>query len=123
MKILVVDDSAIQRKMMVRVLNMNGFDHVIEAADGMAAVKILDEETSLLITDWQMPKMDGLHLVQFVRNIPNFSHMPILMATTEGEREEVLSALNAGVNDYLIKPFTQESFLTKVKMLLEVSGA
>jgi len=113
MKILVVDDSATMRRIIVNHLKMAGYEDVAEAANGVEALSRMSG-VGLLLTDWNMPVMDGLSLVKEVRQNPNFEDVPIIMITTEGAKAEVLEALRIGVNDYIIKPFSKQLILEKI---------
>ncbi len=117
MKILVVDDSAIMRRLIAKQLNAHGYDDIVEAGDGAEAISKL-EGIDLILTDWNMPVMNGLEFVKAVRAIPAMGNVPIMMITTEGARDEVIEALKSGVNEYLVKPFTSPDLLDKVKKLI-----
>ncbi len=118
MKILVVDDSTTMRRIISNSLRAVGFDDIIEAGDGQQALEIIDG-VQMVLTDWNMPNMDGLTLVKTLRAAPNTARVPIIMITSEGARDEVMEALAAGVNDYIVKPFTKEVLAEKVKMTLQ----
>lgn len=110
---LVVDDSGVMRKVIVRSLNAVGFTDIVEAADGAEAFRMLQETTvSLVLTDWNMPNKSGIELTRDIR--ATGSTVPIFMITTEGERSRVVEAIQAGVNDYLLKPFTPEQVREKL---------
>lgn len=112
-KVLVVDDSGVMRKIVIRSLNAVGFDDVVEASDGVEALRIFQETPiSLVLTDWNMPNKSGIELTRDIR--ATGSTVPIFMITTEGERSRVLEAIQAGVNDYLLKPFTPEQVREKL---------
>jgi two-component system, chemotaxis family, chemotaxis protein CheY len=117
MKILVVDDSATMRRIIINHLKMAGFEDVAEAANGVEALGRMSG-IELLLTDWNMPVMDGLSLVKEVRKDPNFSTVPIIMITTEGAKAEVLEALRNGVNDYIVKPFSKQIILEKIESVM-----
>jgi two-component system chemotaxis response regulator CheY len=121
-KVLVVDDSSTMRKIIKNVLIELGIDteHITEAADGVDALgKVKTNNFDLILTDWNMPKMNGLLLVQNVRQLPKSEHTPIVMITTEGCKEEVIAALKSGVNNYIVKPFNAEVLRTKLVPMLE----
>ncbi len=112
MKVLVVDDSVIMRRIISNNLKMAGFTQIVEAGNGAEGLKNL-EGIDLILTDWNMPVMDGLAFVKEVRK--NGSKTPIVMITTEGTKTEVMEALKSGVNNYIVKPFTPETFVEKIK--------
>jgi two-component system chemotaxis response regulator CheY len=120
-KILVVDDSSTMRKIIKSVLIDLGIaaEFITEAADGLDALgKVKSNSFDLILTDWNMPKMNGLTLVQNVRKLPKSVHTPIIMITTEGCREEVVAALKSGVNNYIVKPFNAEVLKSKLAPIL-----
>jgi two-component system chemotaxis response regulator CheY len=118
MKVLLVDDSGVMRKIIARGLNSLWVDEVVEAADGVDALaKFGDGEGfDLIVTDWNMPNMNGLELIQKIRG--DGHKLPIMMITTEAEKSQVLLAIQAGVNDYLVKPFDQEMLQMKLGRVL-----
>lgn len=118
MKVLLVDDSGVMRKIIARNLNSLWIDDVVEAADGVEALEAFGdgEGIDLVVTDWNMPNMNGLDLVKTIRK--NGHKVPIMMVTTESEREQVLAAIQAGVNDYLVKPFDQDMLTMKLERVL-----
>lgn len=118
MKVLVVDDSGVMRKIIARGLHSLWIDEVVEAADGAEALAAFGDGSGidLVLTDWNMPNMSGLELVTAIRGTG--SQVPIMMITTETEKSQVLKAIQAGVNDYLVKPFDQEMLQTKLERVL-----
>jgi len=118
MRILVVDDSTTMRRIIANSLKAVGFEDIVEAGDGQQALETLDG-VDILLTDWNMPNMDGLTLVKTVRANPALAGMPIIMVTSEGARDEVMEALAAGVNDYIVKPFTKDILAEKVRGMLK----
>ncbi len=118
MKVLLVDDSGVMRKIIARGLNSLWIDQVVEAADGVEALAAFGdgEGFDLVLTDWNMPNMNGLELVQAIRGAGH--RLPIMMVTTETEKTQVLKAIQAGVNDYLVKPFDQEMLQLKLERVL-----
>ena len=118
MKVLLVDDSGVMRKIISRSLNSLWIDEVIEAADGVEALEVFKdgEGFDLVLTDWNMPRMNGLELVQAIRAAGH--KLPIMMVTTETEKEQVVKAIQAGVNDYLVKPFDQDMLTMKLERVL-----
>jgi two-component system chemotaxis response regulator CheY len=104
-KFLVVDDSLTMRRIVINTLKTIGYEDVIEASQGKEALaKLLMEGCDFLITDWNMPEMNGLDLVKAVRAHPQFECLPILMVTTRGNKEDVIEAMKARVNNYIVKP-------------------
>ncbi|BAI81805.1 two-component system, chemotaxis family, response regulator CheY (plasmid) [Deferribacter desulfuricans SSM1] len=117
--ILTVDDSSTMRRIIKNILNKLGFTNILEASNGAEALNILKEkQLDLIITDWNMPEMDGLSFVQAVRSNKKYNVIPILMVTTEAAKEDILIALKNGVNNYIVKPFTPETLKEKVFKLL-----
>ena len=108
MKLLVVDDSSTMRRIIKNTLIRLNYKDVLEGEDGVEGWDVLDKnpDVDMLITDWNMPNMNGLELVKKVRADERFTDMPIIMVTTEGGKAEVITALKAGVNNYIVKPFT-----------------
>ena len=120
MKVLVVDDSSTMRRIIKNTLSRLGYTDLLEAEDGEAAWEILEpsDDIGILVTDWNMPVMNGLELVQKVRAEPKYADMPIIMVTTEGGKSEVIIALKAGVNNYIVKPFTPVVLKEKLEAVL-----
>lgn len=123
MKVLVVDDSSTMRRIINNTLIRLGYEDILEGEDGLQGWNVLEAnpDISMLITDWNMPEMDGLTLVKKVRSDPRFSDLPIIMITTEGGKVEVISALKAGVNNYIVKPFTPQVLKEKLSAVLGIS--
>jgi two-component system, chemotaxis family, chemotaxis protein CheY len=124
MRAIVIDDSRAIRVILGKMLRDIGFD-VSEAPDGQAALDVLraSEVFDLALVDWNMPGMDGLQLVQATRADPRFDRMRIMMVTTENEVERIVRALEAGANEYLMKPFTSEAVTEKLALLGLVEAA
>ncbi len=120
MKLLVVDDSSTMRRIIKNTLARLGYKDILEAEHGVEAWEILDAQADIkvLVTDWNMPEMNGLELVQKVRADGRFSDIPIIMVTTEGGKAEVITALRAGVNNYIVKPFTPQVLKEKLEAVL-----
>lgn len=118
-RILVVDDSSTMRRIISKALIELGVnaDQITQAVDGLDALGKMKtaNKFDLILTDWNMPKMDGLSLVNNLRLIPKSKKTPIVMITTEGSKKEVIEALKSGVNNYLVKPFTLDTL--KIKLL------
>ncbi|WP_163328267.1 response regulator [Desulfurobacterium thermolithotrophum] len=118
--ILVVDDMAAMRKILKTLLAQLGYKNVDEAEDGKQALEILKKNPTkygLVITDWNMPNMTGIELVQEIRKDPELKNLPILMVTAEAKKENVLMAIKAGVNNYIVKPFTAETLKEKMEKI------
>ncbi|MDD5160413.1 MAG: chemotaxis response regulator CheY [Sulfuricurvum sp.] len=124
MKLLVVDDSSTMRRIIKNTLSRLGYEDVLEGEDGLQGWTVLNEnpEIGMLITDWNMPEMNGLELVKKVRGDTRFSDLPIIMVTTEGGKAEVITALKAGVNNYIVKPFTPQVLKEKLAAVLGTEG-
>ncbi len=120
MKILVVDDSSTMRRIIKNTLGRLGHKDLLEAEDGVVAWDVMSKNSDIdiLITDWNMPEMNGLQLVQKVRAEEKYVDLPIIMVTTEGGKTEVITALKAGVNNYIVKPFTPQILQEKLKDVL-----
>ena len=115
MKILVVDDSAVMRKIVIKALGEGGYTDVVEATNGQEALS-RSTDVDIVFTDWNMPVMDGL---TFVKEFRKNSQKPIVMVTTEGGQKEVLEAMKSGVNDYIVKPFKPNVLLAKGENLMK----
>ena len=115
MKILLVDDSRTMRNIWKKVINQMGEVEALEAGDGVEALKELAESgpVDLMLVDWNMPNMDGLTLVTKVRE--NDKSTPIIMVTTEAEKPRIIQAIKAGANNYVVKPFTPDTLLSKIE--------
>ncbi|MFQ5607155.1 MAG: response regulator [Candidatus Zixiibacteriota bacterium] len=119
-KIMAVDKSPTMRRIIVNTLNRAGYQHVIEAGDGKEALaKMETENIDFIITDWDMPEMDGLTFVTHLRESDAYSRTPVLMVTTRSAREDIVMALKAGVNNYIVKPFTPDTLKEKIDQALE----
>ena len=120
MKIMVVDDFSTMRRIVKNVLKQLGFDNIEEAEDGAQAYnKLKAGGFGFMVSDWNMPNMDGLELLKAVRKDPELKGLPILMVTAEAEKEKVITAIQAGVNNYIVKPFTAETFKEKMDRIFE----
>lgn len=122
MKLLVVDDSSTMRRIIKNTLARLGHTDVLEGADGVEGWDVLNANTDvdMLITDWNMPEMNGLELVIKVRADERFVDLPIIMVTTEGGKAEVITALKAGVNNYIVKPFTPQVLKEKLGAVMGI---
>lgn len=123
MKLLVVDDSSTMRRIIKNTLQRLGYEDIYEAENGVEAWDILDKNSDMgvLITDWNMPEMNGLELVKKTRSDARFVDIPIIMITTEGGKVEVITAIKAGVNNYIVKPFTPQVLKEKLEVVLGVN--
>ncbi len=113
MKVLIVDDSVVMRKIVTKALMEAGHTDLVEAADGKEALSKAGD-VDVVLTDWNMPVMDGL---TFVKEFRKGSQVPVVVITTEGGKKEVLEAMKAGVNDYIVKPFTPSVLISKLESL------
>ncbi|MCY2984568.1 MAG: response regulator [Planctomycetota bacterium] len=119
MKVLVADDSGIMRKIIIRSLNSVGVTDIVEAANGQEAIdKYKETPVDLILTDWNMPEKSGLDVVVEIR--ATGSQVPIIMVTTEAQKGQVISAIQAGVNDYLTKPFEADDLRAKLDKFVTV---
>jgi two-component system chemotaxis response regulator CheY len=119
MRVLAVDDSATMRRIIKNQLKQSGVDEVDEAENGREALALLGRrQYDLLITDWNMPEMCGLDLVLEVRRTEPIKALPILMITTVSAKEDIVNALKAGVNNYMVKPFDAATLQAKVTQLV-----
>ena len=118
-KILVVDDSSTMRRIIKNTLDKLGYKNTVEAENGIDALgKLKENMVQLILTDWNMPEMDGLTFAKSVRGSDTFKSIPIVMITTEAAKKEVVEALKQGVSDYIVKPFTSEALKEKVERFL-----
>lgn len=120
LKFLVVDDSVTMRRIVANSLKSIGYDSFAEAGDGREAITKLDSDGSInfVITDWNMPEVTGLELVKAIRTHEKISNIPILMVTTRGLKEDIIEALQAKVNNYIVKPFTPQVLKEKIDQIL-----
>ena len=119
MRFLVVDDFSTMRRIVKNLLNDLGYANVAEADDGNTALPMLQTGGfDFLVTDWNMPGMPGLDLLKAVRADPKLAKMPVLMLTAEAKREQIIEAAQAGVNGYVIKPFTAITLKEKIDKIL-----
>jgi two-component system, chemotaxis family, chemotaxis protein CheY len=123
MKFLVVDDSATMRRIVVNSLQRIGFTNTVEAADGQEALARFDASIQFVITDWNMPNMSGTDFTRALRSRPDGAHVPVLMVTARSVKEDILTAMEAGVNNYIVKPFTPQVLKEKIDALLPAAAA
>ena len=120
MKILIVDDFSTMRRIVKNLLRDLGFNNTAEADDGQTALPMLKTGSyDFLVTDWNMPGMDGLTLLKEVRADEDLCDMPVLMVTAEAKREQIVVAAEAGVNGYVVKPFTAITLKEKINKIFE----
>ncbi|MCX6834700.1 MAG: response regulator [candidate division Zixibacteria bacterium] len=119
MKILAVDDSPTMRRIIINTLKRAGFNNVIEASDGKDALaKMKIERPNFIITDWNMPEMDGMTFVTTIRATEEYKELPVLMVTTRSVQEDIVAAMKAGVNNYIVKPFTPDTLKAKIDQMV-----
>lgn len=120
MKILIVDDFSTMRRIIKNLLRDLGFVNTHEADDGSTALPMLKSGGyDFLVTDWNMPGMTGIELLRAVRADPNLVSLPVLMVTAESKREQIVEAAQAGVNGYVVKPFTAATLEEKINKIFE----
>lgn len=119
-KILIVDDFATMRRILKNILKQLGFNNITEADDGTTALEELAKNSfDLIISDWNMPKMTGIELLKKVRSDPASKDIPFLMVTAEAQKQNVIEAVQAGVSNYVVKPFTAESISEKLEKIID----
>ena len=124
MRILIVDDSSTMRRIIINTLNKIGYSDYVEASNGREAVdKLAAGSIGLVITDWNMPEMSGLELVKAVRANDQTRHIPLLMVTTNAAQEHMTEAIEAGVTNYVSKPFTPDTIREKIQLALKAARA
>jgi two-component system chemotaxis response regulator CheY len=120
MRILIVDDFSTMRRIVKNLLNDLGFSNTAEAEDGNAALAALRaSKFDFVVTDWNMPGMTGIELLKEIRADASLAKMPVLMVTAEAKREQIIEAAQAGVNGYIIKPFTAATLQEKLTKIFE----
>jgi two-component system chemotaxis response regulator CheY len=123
MKFLIIDDSATMRRIVVNSLQRIGVTDVVEAGDGREALNKFDSSIGFIITDWNMPNMAGVDFARAIRARDDGKTVPILMMTTRSLREDIITALESGVNNYVVKPFTPQVLKEKIDALLTAGAA
>ncbi len=120
LRFLVVDDSVTMRRIVINSLKNLGHQNFIEASDGRDALEKLavDSSVNFVITDWNMPNVSGLELTKAIRSDEKLNSLPILMVTTRGVKDDIIEALNARVNNYVVKPFTPQILKEKIEQIL-----
>ena len=123
-RFLVVDDFSTMRRIIKNFLTDLGYTNITEADDGKTALPVLKSGViDFLITDWNMPGMPGLELLKEVRNDPVTKKIPVLLVTAEAKREQIVEAAQAGVNGYVVKPFTAQTLKEKIDKILASQAA
>ena len=118
-----VDDSPTMRRIVINALKTFGHNDIVEAEDGQDALnKLLAESFEFVITDWNMPNMTGLELTKAIRSTDSLKNLPILMVTTRGLKQDIIEALQAKVNNYVVKPFTPQVLKEKLDAVLKAVG-
>ncbi|KAF0802810.1 Response regulator CheY [Alcanivorax xiamenensis] len=124
MSILVVDDFPTMRRIIRSLLKELGFGNVDEAEDGQEALtKLRGGGFQFVVSDWNMPNLDGLEMLKRIRADGNLSHLPVLMVTAEAKKENIIAAAQAGANGYIVKPFTAVTLEEKLNKIFEKLGA
>ena len=120
MKVLIVDDFSTMRRIIKNLLRDLGFTNTYEADDGSTALPMLKNgDFEFVVTDWNMPIMQGIDLLKEIRQDPSLKHLPVLMVTAEAKREQIIEAAQAGVNGYIVKPFTAVTLKEKLDKVFE----
>lgn len=123
MKILVVDDFSTMRRIIKNLLKDLGFSNIQEADDGSTALPMLQQgDFDFVVTDWNMPGMQGIDLLRAIRADDKLKHLPVLMVTAEAKKEQIVAAAQAGVNGYVVKPFTAATLKEKLDKIFERLG-
>lgn len=123
--VLVVDDSPQIRRILVKILKDEGCQRILQANDGRMALAMLQDSIStppqvdLILLDWNMPKMTGVEFLTKIRKDPAFKKTPVVMITAEAQTENVVAAVKAGVNSYVIKPFNPDQIIAKLNQVIE----
>lgn len=119
MRILVVDDSSTMRRIIINTLSKLGYSSILEASNGREGVERLSANpVDLVITDWNMPEMSGIEFIRAIRATDGLKALPVLMVTTNAAKDDIVEALKAGVNNYVVKPFTPDTIKEKIEAVL-----
>jgi two-component system chemotaxis response regulator CheY len=121
-KFLIVDDFSTMRRIVRNLLKELGYTNADEAEDGVVALQKLESmatEFNFVVSDWNMPNMDGLTLLQKIRSSPQLKHLPVLMVTAEAKKENIIAAAQAGASGYVVKPFTAATLAEKLEKIFE----
>ena len=118
LKVLVVDDMSTMRRILKNVLKQIGFSDLVEAENGQDALtKLKAGDIGLIVSDWNMPVMQGIELLRAVRADAELKHLPFLMVTAEAQKDNIIEAVQAGVSNYVVKPFTAEALQAKLEKI------
>lgn len=116
MRFLVVDDSSTMRRIIINTLNKLGYQEIVEASNGREGMdRVGSAEIDMVITDWNMPEMNGIEFIRALRSHDKTKETPVLMVTTNAAKDDIVEALRAGVNNYIVKPFTPDTFKEKIE--------
>jgi two-component system, chemotaxis family, chemotaxis protein CheY len=120
MRFLVVDDSTTMRRIIINTLHKLGYTEVVEAGNGREGIDRVTEgpPVDLVITDWNMPEMNGIEFVRALRAMDGKQQLPVLMVTTNAAKDDIVEALRAGVNNYVVKPFTPDTIKEKIDTVM-----
>lgn len=119
-RILVVDDLSSMRRLVVKFLSDLGYSHLREVNNGNEAFVLLQQQAfDLVVTDWNMPGLSGLELLQLIRKDPDLQHIPVLLITAEARKENVLAAVRSGASGYVVKPFNMATLGAKIEWILQ----
>jgi len=117
-KLLIVDDLATMRALTRSILKSLGYKDIEEAEDGIKALTIIKKsKVDFIITDWNMPRMSGIELLRFIKADSKLKDIPVLFVTAEGEKEKIVSAIEAGVTNYIVKPFSAKTLKEKMAII------
>jgi two-component system chemotaxis response regulator CheY len=123
MKFLIVDDSVTMRRIVVNSLHRIGYTDTVEATDGKEALERFDGSIRFVITDWNMPNLTGIEFTRALRARADGARVPVLMITARSARTDILTAIEAGVSNYIVKPFTPQVLKEKIDALLPAAAA
>jgi two-component system chemotaxis response regulator CheY len=116
MRFLIVDDSSTMRRIIINTLTKLGYQSFLEAGNGKEGLDRLGAgPVDMVITDWNMPEMNGIEFIRTLRGLDKMKETPILMVTTNAAKDDIVEALRAGVNNYIVKPFTPDTFKEKIE--------
>lgn len=123
MKFLVVDDFSTMRRIVANILKECGVVNIKEAEDGDVALSMLqNEKFDFVVTDWNMPRMQGIDLLRKIRETESLKHIPVLLVTAEAKKENIITAAQAGADGYIVKPFTQVTLQEKLEKIFQRKG-
>lgn len=124
LKILIVDDMSTMRRIIKNTLKQLGYQHMEEAEDGQQALGRLRQESfGFVVSDWNMPNMSGLDLLKAIRQDPSLNSLPFMLVTAESKKENILEAIQSGVSNYIVKPFTADILKEKIDKIFEPKSA